>query len=136
VSQIIAVLIGGLIGAVLSALIGATVIRFTTRWALNFTPPFRAAFAAALFGTLANSALGYAAGFGAASIGMTPGVVAYVVLGLLGWAIYAAFVAKLIKHPDTGPIGYRNGLLVSLVALLFGLFVGAALATMLHLALS
>jgi len=128
VSLLVAILIGGLIGSVLSAVIGAVVIRFTTRWALNSAPSGRAAFSAALFGTLASSALGYAAGLGPASIDITPGVTAYVVLGLVGWAIYAAFVAQLIQHPDTGPIGLRDGLLVSLVALLSGLLVGAALA--------
>jgi hypothetical protein len=133
--HVIPMLIGGLIGATVGALIGGFFIRLATHLLLHFRPPFATAFAAALLATLVNAAVGFIVGPATDSMGVPLGWPAYIVLGLLGWVIYAAIVAKLIKHPDTGPITFRDALLISLVAMLFGLILGATLAGMIHLAL-
>lgn len=96
--------------ALAGALMGAYFAQLGARWSAGFKPSFWHAFSATL--------LAYAAGFAA--------VMLLIMLGMTrGWAlpvlIYgltcALLYGRMLRHPKTGPLGWKMGARVAIVQL-------------------
>lgn len=107
------------------SLFTAKIVQFATNKVAGFNPSYASAFLVSFLTLVIATVLG---GLGAVSgLGRSP---LGMVLGLLAtFLIGAALYGWLLRHPASGPIGMRKGVLVSLVqlvvvgALLVGLMV-------------
>lgn len=107
------------------SLFTAKIVQFATNKVAGFNPSYSSAFLVSFLTLVIATVLGglgAVAGLGRSAIGMVLGLSATFLIGagLYGW---------LLRHPVSGPIGMRKGVLVSLVqlgvvsALLVGLMV-------------
>lgn len=108
-------IIGAIIGAAIGALIGALVVRFATNIVAKFIPPFSMAYKASFVGELATYLIGLLLGFIIGASGNQIGKVGYLLFVVIGFFVYAAILSPMIKHPETGPIGFGKACYVSLV---------------------
>lgn len=107
-------IIGAVIGAAIGALIGALVVRFATNLVAKFIPPFGMAYKASFLGAIATYLIGFVLGFIVGASGNEFSGTGYLLLTVIGFFVYAAILGPMIKHPETGPIGFGKACLVSL----------------------
>ena len=101
-----------LFGAVVT-LFTALIVQFATNKVAGFKPAYRIAYLASFLGLVAafvTAPIMAIAGIGRSGLGMTLG---RLIIFLVGSALYG----WLLKHPSTGSIGIRKGILVSLIQL-------------------
>ena len=127
-------LIGMLIGATVGALIGAVFVRLATRMVAGFTPPFGTSWLAAYLGFAASIIIVFVAGI---SLGASRGHVdasANILLMVIGFFVQAAIYGSLLKHPESGPIGFGKACLVSIVQLVAAAIIFGIIALIIYAA--
>lgn len=116
--MIISSIIGIIIGAALGALIGALIIRFATKLVAKFVPPFGMAYKASFLGVAATYLTGYVFGIIDRASGNQFSSTRFILLTVISFFIYAVILGPMIKHPQTGPIGFGKACLVSLAQII------------------
>jgi hypothetical protein len=134
-AQFIGGIIGMVIGSALGALLGAFLVQFATNAIAKFRPTYGTAYFASFVGGLSTNGLGFVIGFAVAASGNEISLVGYGILMIIGFVLYSWLLGFLLKHPETGAIGFKAGSLISLTyigvviaivlvgAVLFGLIV-------------
>ena len=101
------------------ALIQALVLQYATKLIINFKPSFVYAYKVSLLAYLGGFLVGFCYGFLRGllnAISNEPSDVGGNSIAILiSLVVQAATYAVLIKHPDTGPIGFGKAILVTLV---------------------
>lgn len=113
-ASLIGQIIGAVIGTAIGALVGALVVRFATNLVAKFVPPFGMAYKASFLGTLATYLIGFVFGAIVGATGNEVSSTGYILLTAIGFFVYAAILGPMVKHPETGPIGFQKAFLVSL----------------------
>jgi hypothetical protein len=131
-AQAIGQLIGQIVGSAIGALIGALIVQLACKMVVKFKPPYGMAYKAAFLGYVASVLVGFVVGFVIGASGQQFTGTSTVLLMVIGFFVQAAIYAPLIKHPETGAIGFGKACLVSLIQLIFGalLIGGIALVVM------
>lgn len=113
-------------GAAFASVLSAIVVRVTTKLVARFTPPFGAAYMASFFGFSLGSAVSGAGEFVLSAFGIQASVMISRLIMLMGFFPYAGILGLMIKHPETGPIGFGKGCLVLLIAAMIciGVYIG------------
>jgi hypothetical protein len=119
-------LIGTLVGAALGALLGALLLQLFTSAVAKFKPTYKVAYIVSLIGGLINGSLGSAVAFIVTATGNDMTLAVYGVLLVVGFLLYSWMLGVLLKHPDTGAIGFKTGFLINLAYLAAFLAVGLA----------
>lgn len=134
-AQFIGGIIGMIIGSALGALLGAFLVQFATNAIAKFKPTYRVAYFASFVGGLATNGIGFVIGFIVAANGNEISLVGYGILTIIGFVLYSWLLGFMLKHPDSGAIGFKTASLISLIyigvviaiilvgAVLFGLIV-------------
>jgi hypothetical protein len=117
-ATIIGQLVAKTVGAAIGALIGALFIQLGTKWIAKFKPSYGTAYLAAFLGYLASFVVGVVIGLFVGMSGHSFGGSPVVLSMVIGFSVAAAIYGLLIKHPETGPIGFGKACLVALVQLL------------------
>ncbi|MDR1709007.1 MAG: hypothetical protein LBS70_04745 [Candidatus Accumulibacter sp.] len=126
-SYFIGYILGTVIGAAVGALIGAVIIRFIAKLVVKFIPPFGMAYKATFFGGVVTYLIGFVFGFIVGASGNTLSVTNYILLTIIGFFVYAAILGSIIKHPETGSIGFGKACLISLVQFILVIIIGVAI---------
>lgn len=114
-AQFIGGFIGTVLGNALGALLGAFLVQFATNAVAKFKPNYGKAYLASFIGGLATNGLGFVIGFIVAASGNEISLVGYGILTIIGFLLYSWILGFLLKHTDTGAIGFKTGLLISLI---------------------
>lgn len=114
-AQFIGGIIGMVIGSALGALLGAFLVQFTTKAIAKFKPTYRTAYFASFIGGLSTNGLGFIIGFAVAASGNAISPVGYGILMIIGFVLFSWILGFLLKHPETGAIGFKTGALISLI---------------------
>lgn len=120
ISQVIIQLIGTIIGAAIGSLIGAVFVRLATHWVCKFTPAYGMAYVATFYSYLTCNIIGIFVGLMIGTTGNLFNPITIILLMVIGFFIGAAIYGIMIKHPESGPIGFGKACLVNLVLLLIG----------------
>jgi hypothetical protein len=112
------------IGVAVIALVGALIIQLATRWVASFKPSYRDAYLAAFlgyFGAILVSIVLFIT-IGMSSDSTLEGTTANRGIQFLVIVVYTVFqiviYSLLLKHPETGKIGFTKGFLVFLIQLI------------------
>ena len=138
-AQILEQLIGAHIGIAIGALVGALFVQLATNWVCKFKPPYGTAYKAFLLTSLASLIIAFLVGFVGGLIGIyenqkgRPPLIPLTVINLF---VGAVIYGSLIKHPESGSIGFGKACLVSIFLLAIGAIIVGAIALSLVLALS
>ena len=108
-------IVGAIIGMAIGALVGALVVRFATNIVAKFVPPFGMAYLASFLGAVGTYLVGLILGQAMGISRNDMSGAQYLLLMIVGFFVYAAVLGPLIKHPETGAIGFGKACLVSLV---------------------
>jgi len=139
IGQLIAYLIGYTAVAAAISLIAALILQLVCKIAVEFKPPYGMAYKAAFLGLVASILVNFAVGLVIGTSWQTTVVAASgqeitvdptpFVLAIIPFFVSAAIYVRLIKHPETGAIGFSKACLVSLMQLILGilLIVGFAI---------
>jgi hypothetical protein len=114
IASLVGQIIGVVIGTAIGALVGALVVRFSTNLVAKFAPPFGMAYKASFLGAIATYLIGFVFGVIVAATGNELSSTGYILLSLIGFFVYAAILGPIVKHPETGPIGFQKACLVNL----------------------
>jgi hypothetical protein len=124
--QLIGQLIGQIIGAAIGALIGALIVQLACKMVAKFKPPYGMAYKAALLGYVASVLIGFFCGFVIGASGQQFTGTTTLLLIVISFFVQAGIYASLVKHPETGAIGFGKACFVTLIQLIFGaLLIGA-----------
>ncbi|NJD06489.1 MAG: hypothetical protein FIA97_08305 [Methylococcaceae bacterium] len=110
-------IVGQLIGAIVGGAIGALLLQYATKWAAKFKPPFTTALLLVGISWAAGVAIDYS-------------VVIPLIAEWFGVMILASAAAQiylyaiLLKHPETGPIGYLKAFQIFLILTAMGAVIG------------
>jgi len=129
VGQVIGQFIGNVIGGAIAALIGALLVQLATHWVCKFKPPYGMAYKAIFLAYIASWVVGFFVGFMVAAAGGEIDSATYLLIIIIGFFVTSGLYGIMIKHPESGPIGFSKACLVSLINLIMGaaLFGGTAM---------
>jgi hypothetical protein len=108
-------IIGIIIGSVLGAFFSAFLVQFATKAIANFKPTYRTAYFASFTGSLSTNGLGFIIGLAVAASGNVISWVGYGILMIIGFVLSSWILGFLLKHPETGTLGFKTGTLISLI---------------------
>ena len=114
------ILIWQIVGAAIGSLIGALIVQLACKMVVEFKPPYGMAYKATFLGYVATGLVGFFVGFFIGLDGQQFTGTSTVLLMVIGFFVQAAIYAPLIKHPETGAIGFAKACYVSLILLIFG----------------
>lgn len=113
---------------VVTSIVGAMVLRITTNWICQFRPSFFMAFKV----TLPASALSAMCGIGIGALVLlaeiTAGPAIKGVVGVIGLGIAICLSAVILKHPETGAIGFKKATFVNLAVLVIAVGIAGMIA--------
>jgi hypothetical protein len=101
----------------------------------GFTPAFGSAWGASYLGFALSSLVGFLTGFVMTAKGHSVNPTTEICLVVVGLLVQAAVYGVVLKHPDTGSIGFLRGSLVCIVYLIIIGILGGLLALGIYLAL-
>lgn len=121
-------LIGGLIGIIFGcafgSLLGALLLQHVMKAVAEFKPTYEAAYMA----SFVCSSVAYGAEFIFSRIviagGYKPGFAGYGLLALVLFILYSWLLGILIKHPESGAIGFKRAAVISLTCLAVVIAIG------------
>ena len=115
-----------LAGAAIGSFVVALFVQLGTKKIVKFKPSYGMAYKATLLSSLSFLIIGFEVGLFASLSGHSFTYDPIMLTTIIGFLVGAAIYGTLIKHPETGPIGFRHGLLVELILLIsFGLIINA-----------
>lgn len=113
-AETIWILIVGIAVVAIMSLIGALFVQLGTKWVAKFKPSYGLAYLTTFLGNLGPFIVEFviepSPGMSGQSFAGGPMVLSMVINFFVAAAIYGL----LIKHPDTGPIGFGKGCLVGM----------------------
>jgi hypothetical protein len=119
-----------LIAAAMGSLMVAWIVQFATHLTFRFKPPFWMAYNAVILGMIASIVVGLVIGTFLATTGKEITSFGRGMLMIVGFLIQTAIFGYLIRHPETGSIGFRRACVVSLIQLVIGIAAYVSLAYM------
>jgi hypothetical protein len=118
-------LIGQILAVVVAALIGAIFVRIACKRIAKFKPPYGMAYKAAFLGYLSPVLVGLVVDFVLGALGQSLTGPSTVLLIIFVLFVQAALYSKMIKHPETGAIGFGKACQVIIVQWILGLLLMA-----------
>jgi hypothetical protein len=122
-AETIGQLLGGLIFSFVESLLRAFFVQLATNFVCHFTPTYRSTYIACLIGSFAHCVM--------IVIGLD-----VIPLFVIGFFISSGINGIVIKHPESGSIGFRKACHVLLLIYSVGGFIGAVIWFILSLLFS
>jgi len=106
---------------VLELFVSAFVVQIVTKWIYKFKPPYNMALKACFFPALISLILDIFVVLLAESMyTLRDAFILFLVLRIiLVFSVYTWFLGRMLKHPESGPIGLKKGFFLT-VPVLFG----------------
>jgi len=121
-------LIRHILAVAVAALISAIFVRIACKMIAKFKPPYGMAYKAAFLGYLSSVLVGFGVGFVIGALGQSLTGTSAVLLIIFGFFVQAAIYSKMIKHPETGAIGFGKACQVIIVQWILGVVLMSTLA--------
>lgn len=123
-SELIGGLIGTIVGSAIGSLLGALLLQHVTKAIAQYKPTYGAAYLA----SFVCSSVAFSADFVFARMVIAgacrPGFAGYSVLTIFLFALYSWLLGIILKHPGSGPIGFKSAALISLTCVAVIMAVG------------
>jgi hypothetical protein len=110
----------------ISLIIRAVFLQIFTHWVCGFKPHFLRAFTVGLISDAVSIPIGVLIGVLFAVLGERNGF-SFLASGLIGLLIHIGLCANMIKHPETGSIGFIRASLVLVLQILVCSIIGGAI---------
>ena len=107
-----------LAGAVIGSFVIALFVQLGTKKIAKFEPSYGIAYVATFLSSLSLLIIGFVVGLFASLSGHYSTDVPIVLVSIIGFFVGATIYGTLIKHPETGPIGFRGGLPIELILII------------------
>jgi uncharacterized protein YacL len=100
-------------------LVIAVIMRRATNWVCKFTPPYGKIYLALFLSNCAGFIIGFTTWFLHKSISEKSNITSTILLMIIGSITSYAIYGRIIKHPQTGPIGFGKSCLIHVIYILF-----------------
>jgi hypothetical protein len=125
------IVIGSVLSAFFCSFLGAFMVQFAIKVIAKFKPTYRTAYFASFIGSFSTIWLGLIIGFSVVVIGNVIIWVGYGIMMIIGFILFSWILGFLLKHPETGAIGFKTGTLISLILISLILCIGVVFAIIL-----
>ena len=116
-----------ILAAAVVALLGALIVQIVCKMVAKFMPPYGMAYKATFLGYVASVLVGFVVYFVIGALGQALTGTSTVLLMIIDLFVQAAIYSTMIKHPETGAIGFGKACQMILVELIFGALLMALL---------